>query len=56
LAAPNGCALHPHRCPICNGTGNVPNGFYNQTSGEWTTTDATPETCQTCSGRGIVWG
>ena len=26
-------SLAPHRCPVCNGNGLVPNGFYMQTSG-----------------------
>jgi len=46
----------PHTCPVCNGNGKVANGFYNQTSGQWLTTDATPEMCQSCLGTGIVWG
>jgi len=45
----------PHRCPICNGNGLVPNGFYNQTSGMWCTTDTAPECCKSCNGKGIVW-
>ena len=45
----------PYRCPVCGGSGIVPNGFYNQTTGNWTTTDATPDVCRSCSGRGIVW-
>ena len=24
----------PYRCPVCDGSGVVPNGFYNQTSGQ----------------------
>jgi len=45
----------PFVCPVCNGNGLVPNGFYNQTSGNWGTTDITPEQCRTCNGIGIVW-
>lgn len=45
----------PHRCPVCNGNGLVPNGFYMQTSGDWSTSSITPETCRSCSGTGIVW-
>ena len=46
----------PHRCPVCGGNGLVPNGFYRQTSGTWTTSDVTPETCRSCNGTGLVWG
>jgi len=49
-------SLAPHRCPVCNGNGLVPNGFYMQTSGHWSTTSITPETCRSCNGTGIVWG
>ena len=45
----------PYRCPVCNGNGNVPNGFYNQVSGHWSVTDITPEKCRSCNGTGIVW-
>lgn len=49
-------SLAPHRCPVCNGSGLVPNGFYMQTGGHWSTTSITPETCRSCGGTGIVWG
>ncbi|MCK9281538.1 MAG: hypothetical protein M0P71_13010 [Melioribacteraceae bacterium] len=48
--------VKPYTCPICGGNGLVPNGFYNQTSGQWGTTSTTPETCRSCNGTGIVWG
>lgn len=43
-----------HRCPVCGGNGLVDNGFYNQTSGQWVTSDSTPETCRSCNGTGYV--
>ena len=49
-------SLAPHRCPVCNGYGLVPNGFYMQTSGQWSTSSITPEPCRSCNGTGIVWG
>lgn len=45
----------PFKCPVCNGTKVVPNGFYNSTSGYYTTNSTTPEPCQSCNGTGIVW-
>ena len=48
-------SLVPHRCPVCNGNGLVPNGFYMQTSGHWSTSSITPEMCRSCGGTGIVW-
>lgn len=44
----------PFRCPICNGNMLVPNGFYNQTSGDWATNSLDPEKCRSCKD-GIVW-
>jgi len=46
--------MTPHKCPICNGNGMVDAGFYNQTSGYWTSTEGT-EACRACNGTGIVW-
>lgn len=43
------------RCPVCNGNGLVDNGFYTQTSGTWASTNAAPEKCRSCDGKGIVW-
>lgn len=51
-----GKSLDPHRCPVCNGNGLVPNGFYMQTSGNWSTSGIAPETCRSCGGTGVVWG
>lgn len=41
-------------CPVCNGKGLVPNGFYNVGSNTRTTTSATPETCRSCGGKGYI--
>ena len=43
----------PYRCSICGGNGIVPDGFYNQTSGNWTSAGTT-EKCRSCK-NGIVW-
>lgn len=45
----------PHSCPVCNGTGKVPAGFYDLHNTDHSTTPTTPETCRTCNGEGIVW-
>lgn len=42
------------KCPVCNGTGKVPFGFYdapyvNYTSFSW------GEVCRSCLGKGIIW-
>ena len=46
----------PYRCPICNGKGIVPNGFYLGVASTWSGTSVAPETCRACGGSGIVWG
>ena len=46
----------PYRCPICRGNGLVSSGFYNQTSGYWSTGDTAFETCRSCNGTGVIWG
>lgn len=49
----------PHLCPVCDGKGLVPNGFYEITTEAWTTGNIkegeTGEKCRTCGGLGIVW-
>ena len=42
----------PHLCPVCQGKGTVPAGFYGH--GDLTST-LTPEQCRTCQGFGMVW-
>lgn len=45
----------PFCCPVCNGKGIVPNGFYNATGNCWVATTTLPDTCRTCGGTGVVW-
>jgi len=42
----------PHRCPVCNGRGLVPNGFY---SAFQATSSTSPEQCKSCYGSGVLW-
>ena len=43
-----------HCCPVCDGNGLVPAGFYNQTSGEWSGGNLIPEQCRSCDGKGYI--
>lgn len=45
----------PYRCPVCNGRGFVPGGFYSSTSDVWITGTLATEVCRTCQGKGVVW-
>lgn len=43
----------PHRCPICDGKGTVPIGFYGgDVSGVYL---GSLLMCRACEGKGIVW-
>lgn len=43
------------KCPICNGTGWVPLGFYNGfIAGTSPTTSPMQEPCRSCTGRGYI--
>lgn len=43
----------PHRCPVCEGRGFVPNGFYSSIK-SWITTTTGHETCRSCGGNGYI--
>jgi len=45
----------PYRCPICYGTGKVPQGFYLSDGRSWISSSMEKETCRSCGGSGIVW-
>jgi hypothetical protein len=38
----------PHKCPVCEGKGVVPAGFY--------TDDVANQKCRPCGGKGVIWG
>ena len=40
--------MRPYLCPICEGRGKVPKGFYPDNTEE--------TTCRTCKGDGVLWG
>lgn len=41
-------------CPVCKGNGIVDNGFYNQTSGNWTSSGNCTVQCRSCYGKGFI--
>ncbi len=43
-----------HKCPVCEGRGQVPAGFYYQNSAP-TVVNTCPETCRSCSGKGVIF-
>lgn len=55
IMTPSLKANMPYKCPVCNGRGTMPNGFYMGTQGQWSTTNASPEQCRSCNGKGIIW-
>jgi hypothetical protein len=46
----------PYRCPVCNGNGLVPAGFYDApiTNEYRASTNSAGEICRSCKGSGIV--
>lgn len=46
----------PHRCPVCDGCGLVPQGFYTAVGQPYfNSTSIMPETCRACGGAGVYW-
>jgi len=41
------------KCPVCEGRGNLPVGFYNP-YGLGVTANTSPERCKTCNGDGVI--
>lgn len=48
--------MKPYKCPVCNGKGIVPTGFYNSLSGYYISSTTVSEKCRSCNGTGIIWG
>ena len=46
--------LIQQKCPICDGHGIVPGGFYDSVAGEITTSTVSSEICRNCGGLGVV--
>jgi hypothetical protein len=46
--------MNYQKCPICEGHGKVPQGFYGSLSPFYTGTAINLETCKTCKGAGII--
>lgn len=49
--------IRAHRCPVCNGNGQVPLGFYSGYHPPSGTSSIIPpiEICRACFGKGILW-
>jgi len=46
----------PYQCPVCFGTGRVPNGFYSRVGTiTWVAGSLEPENCRSCKASGVVW-
>jgi RecJ-like exonuclease len=43
-----------HRCPVCEGNGIVPKGFYEKISAKWSSIGSISEECRSCRGKGYV--
>ena len=47
----------PYRCPVCNGSGQVCQGFYDPYFNTMFQTASCPtiEACRSCNGTGVLW-
>lgn len=43
-----------YRCPVCEGRGEVPAGFYYQNTSP-SVVNTCPELCRSCGGRGVIF-
>lgn len=43
-----------YKCPVCDGKGFVPAGFYNTNGQSWYSFNTSPEVCRSCNGKGVI--
>jgi hypothetical protein len=53
MAEPNPTQNHWQRCPVCNGRGWLPHGFYN-TSPTFSSASTEDVECRRCTGQGTI--
>lgn len=46
--------MYLEKCPVCNGKGTVPNGFYTTNNGFYYSTTTGSEICRSCYGKGYI--
>ena len=46
--------MYLEKCPVCNGKGIVPNGFYTTNNNFYYSTTTCGETCRSCYGKGYI--
>jgi len=54
IGTPYETRVIPHTCPVCQGRGSVPMGFYNPNN-QGTANSTAPDQCRSCAGTGVVW-
>ena len=47
--------MKPYKCPVCEGRGMVPGGFYDILPNNTTLSYPAPVSCRSCGGTGILW-
>ena len=46
--------MYLEKCPVCNGKGIVPNGFYTTNNNFYYSTTTCGEICRSCYGKGYI--
>ncbi len=47
--------MKPYKCPVCEGKGMVPGGFYDILPNNTTLSYPAPVSCRSCGGTGVIW-